>query len=359
MGVWKDFWYGPDVETEDFSTLEELIVSTRLQQLAYAKGASLGVAAVFRARQLNADVPAALPVKASGVTLTNTQTRVVEIILALQDYGTAYLKVSGRDFTVLPNDAVVVRWDQSRTRRIYSKAASNVAYRVDGPVPNLVVLSINRGADDLVGMGWMQSHAIAGIIAIQKWAQEYFTDNAEPTGVFTVPGKLTGDEQKLLKAQVHGRSDGQRSPLFVSGGMTWDTTSFDAQSSQWVESHDAGVGDISAIAGVPPQFLAHAVSGSNLTYTNISDLWALYYRQTLQTTYISRIEEAWSRIMGVEVLFDPEQLLVASLEQRVRSASELVRSGFEPDASVDIAGLPPIAHTGEVPVTLQPVEGVV
>jgi hypothetical protein len=69
--------------------------------------------------------------------------------------------------------------------------------------------------------------------------------------------------------------------------------------------------------------------------------------------YISRIEAAWSRILGAEVLFDPETLLVASLEQRVRSAAELVRTGFEPDPSVDAVGLPPIPHTGEVPVTLQ------
>jgi hypothetical protein len=121
-----------------------------------------------------------------------------------------------------------------------------------------------------------------------------------------------------------------------------------------INSHDAGGGDFATLAGVPSQFLAHAVTGSNLTYTNISDLWALYYQQTLHTTYISRIQEAWSSILGTEVLFDPEQLLVDSLEQRVRSVSELVRTGWEPDESLDVVGLPPIPHSGEIPVTLYP-----
>jgi hypothetical protein len=79
----------------------------------------------------------------------------------------------------------------------------------------------------------------------------------------------------------------------------------------------------------------------------------LYYQQTLHTTYISRIQHAWSSILGTEVLFDAEQLLVDSLEQRVRSAAELVRTGWEPDQSLDVVGLPPIPHSGEIPVTLQ------
>jgi hypothetical protein len=79
----------------------------------------------------------------------------------------------------------------------------------------------------------------------------------------------------------------------------------------------------------------------------------LYFKQTLQATYISRIEQAWSSILGSPVDFNPEQLLVASLEQRVRSAAELVRTGWEPDESLTMVGLPAIPHSGEIPVTLQ------
>ena len=93
-----------------------------------------------------------------------------------------------------------------------------------------------------------------------------------------------------------------------------------------------------------------------MTYTTTSELWALWYQQTA-ISYISRLEAAWSDILGADVVFDAETLLVASLEQRVRSVTELVRTGFDPVASVDVAGLPPLlTHTGEVPVTLQPQE---
>jgi HK97 family phage portal protein len=276
----------------------------------------------------------------------------MEIILALQDHGDAYLAIDGDDFSVLADDLVVPRWDESRTVRTYWSQEGR-QFRTDGLGKNLFVISINRAADDLTGIGWMESDAVRQVISIQRWSQSYFENNSEPTGLMLIPGTLTKQEAAALKAQVEGRNSGNRAPLYLTGGMTWETTSFSAQASQWVESAAQGVGDIARLSGVPSHFLAHSVTGSNLTYTNVSDIWALYYQQTLHTTYISRIQHAWSSILGTEVLFDAEQLLVDSLEQRVRSAAELVRTGWEPDQSLDVVGLPPIPHSGEIPVTLQ------
>jgi len=326
----------------------------------FATEQALGVAAVFRAREMNADTPAALEVKYGDTLLPapnelqSMQDFVAETILTLQDHGDAYWRISPTgDLTVIPDSAVTVEWNDAKTRRLYLYGTDKVALRETGLTPNLKVVSVNRAAGDLTGMGWLESDRIAGLIAEQKYSQEYFENNGNPTGVLTTPSVLDKGEAEKLKAQwVDART--VRTPAVLSGGMKWDGTSFSATDSDWVETHQAGVLDVAALSGVPAHFLAASPGGSSLTYSSLSDIYEGYWRMTLYPGYVSRIERALTAIYGRQVKFDPEPLFLASMKERVWSATELVRSGFDPAAAVDEVGLPPIGHTGEVPVTLQP-----
>ena len=76
----------------------------------------------------------------------------------------------------------------------------------------------------------------------------------------------------------------------------------------------------------------------------------MYWASTL-SIYVHRIEVAWSRILGIDVVFDPEQLLIASLQERTQAASVLVGAGYDPAAVADVCGLPPMA-TAEVPTNV-------
>ena len=359
MGFWNKLWNGTaPPETANYSTLQELIIADALQNGSFQKNLALSVASVFRARELNSAVPARLPITGGGELILDTQDKVTEIILSLEDHGDAYLAVDGvygfgATFNVLRFDQVTAQWDESQTVRIYIDR-NGKRLRTEGSVPNLVVLSVNRGATDLTGIGWMESGSIQTAISVSSWVREYFDGNADPSGTYHLGQSATKDEVSAFKKQVETRNDPtRRSPLYTSGSITWEPHSFDAQSSQWVESAERTALDVSALSGVPAQFLSIALGGSNLTYTSQSELWALWYQQTAMS-YISRIEQAWSGILGAEVLFDPETLLVASLEQRVRSLQSLIWSGFDPEEAVDVVGLPPIEHTGIISVQLQP-----
>jgi hypothetical protein len=44
----------------------------------------------------------------------------------------------------------------------------------------------------------------------------------------------------------------------------------------------------------------------------------------------------------------------APLSQRIESVSRLIQAGFDPEGSAKALGLPPIRHTGQLPVTVQP-----
>ena len=43
------------------------------------------------------------------------------------------------------------------------------------------------------------------------------------------------------------------------------------------------------------------------------------------------------------------------MKDQVDAVSTLVKAGFDPDAALKAAGLPPIQHTGNIPVTVQQV----
>ena len=138
----------PDVA--EHSTLAELIVSDQLQALSLQQSRQLSVAAILRARQMNADTLSSLPVK-TGQSLVpapnsrqDSQEFVAETVLAMQDYGEAYWRLSPNgDLTPLANGDVVVTWNTARTLRLYSY--KGVKLRPRGISRNLIVLPVNRG----------------------------------------------------------------------------------------------------------------------------------------------------------------------------------------------------------------------
>ena len=361
MGKLRTFIMGEPPKVAANSTLADLVVSTRLAN-ASSEQSALAVAAVFRARQMNADTLSALPlVGPDGRPIDLDLSDIVnEAVLAMQDNGEAYLhsaKRNGEDLEVLPTESVRVEWDDPmrKNRRIYKQAPSGSRYTADGMFRSLYVVPMNRGRSDLTGKGWMQSDRIQGVLAEQQYAQEYFENHGQPTGILKKQGTLTKKQaQEFRRAWMEAREI--RGPAVMDSAMEWINTGFSANDSQWVDSHTAGIGDISTLAGIPGALLNYFMSGSNLTYANLSDLYIHYWRGTLSVTYASRIAKALSAILPIRVRFEPEELFKASLQTRADAASKLVYAGYEPDDVTDAVSLPPIRHTGQIPTTLQPEE---
>jgi len=327
-------------------------------QSTYSQALALSVGAVYRARQMVADVVASLPVRVGDSlvpapsVLQSAQGFIEETVLSLLDYGDAYWQVSASgDIRVLPYDEVNVSWNQDRTKRIYSFRQQTL--RTRGSSPPLVVLSINRGVTDLIGYGPMRSERIKGLIAEQRWSQEFFVNGTEPTGLLTAPGTYTKDEAELIMGQWNTKTG--RAPRFLSGGLEYKSMSFSATDSDWVDTHVIGVNDVATLFGIPANLLNTSPTGqtSSLTYANVSSIYEGWYRASLYPTYIKRVSEAWGEILGSSVVFDPEELFLASLQERTFAAATLVNAGFEPEDSVDVVGLPPVRHTGKVPTTVQ------
>jgi len=313
------------------------------------------VAAIYRARQLNADTLASLPVKAGDSLVPapnkyqDTQEFVTEIVLSLEDYGEAYLRSVRGEVRVLEPQLMNVDWNKARTRRVYKYEDKQMrTWGLDAP---LIVLSLNRTASDLTGKGPMQSGRIAGLVAQMRYEQEFFENQAQPTGILSHPGNLDATEAKAMLEQWEAGQQ-KRSTGVLSGGLEYRPMSFNPSDSEMTDQHQVGVGDVATLFGVPGVLLNHAVQGSSLTYQAIGDVYQSYWRASLRPTYGKRIENAWSRILGQQVRFDPEELFLASMRDRTNAAATLVRTGFDPSESLDVVGLPAITHQGWVPTTV-------
>ena len=136
---------------------------------------------------MNADTVAALPLLHNGKPLPapnpyqTWQDVISEAILAMQDDGDAYLYLSPQaSISVLPDDDVVAKWDSTDTYRVYERS-SGVPFRENpsDPARNLLVVSMNRGASDLTGVGPMESPRLAGILAAQSYSRT--TSRTTPT----------------------------------------------------------------------------------------------------------------------------------------------------------------------------------
>jgi len=345
MGFFKR---APKTDVEEFQTLEDLIVASNLQQLSLSTSRALAVAAILRARQINADTLSALPLKAGGSLVPapnstqDVQSLVAETVLSLQDFGDAYWRVTADGFKVLPYERMNVVWSDTKAinrRRVYR--FENQVLRPTGLAKNLIVISMNRGANDLTGFGWMMSRRIEGIIAEQNYSQEYFENNAMPAGIMSVPKEPSKDEAKLIKQQV-AESQRARSLMVKPTSWQFDPLSFNATDSDWVDAHLVGVGDVATLSGVPSFLLNHVPKGSSTNYENVEQILVRLWRETLAPTYARRIEAAWNEATGILVKFDPEELFLASMINRANSAAVLAGAGYDGAGVADVVGLPPL-----------------
>ena len=350
-------------DTVDFASQWEMVVNSYLTTFSEAGLYDpLSVAAVYRARQMNASTVAALPLLQKGgeplpqPNASQSWTAfITELILAMEDNGDGYVSIGAdASMSVLPDRDVEAKWNVGETQRLYYRPGDGVQYRDDptSQFRNLAVVPMNRGAGDLTGYGPMESPRIKDVIVAQQYASQYFANSGQPTGTLKVPAPLTeGEAAKLQQMWIDARS--VRSPAVLSGGMDWTGTSFNMTDSQWVEGHSVDIGDVANLFGVPAHFLSYSPAGGSLTYTNRESLYRDYWLQTLWPLYGVPILEMVGDVLQIPtdgLAFDTESLFLAGLAERAQAAATLVGAGYDPAAVADVVGLPPIQSVTPVEV---------
>ena len=347
--------------TADHAAGEVVLEGSEFLDAAAYYGDALGVAAIFRARQLNADTIGSLPVRlrSSGDTPPDPNPDqdwgdlLAEAVLAMQDHGHALFLRDGDTITVADNRLVDVGLSEDRRRTVWRydterlRTRGNYAAEAFPAVMNQT--KVNPG-----GVGWMQSARIRGVLAAQAYVEDYYRNQARPGGILKVPGTYTEEEtDKLLERWMD--LQGSRRPAVMSQSMDWTDTGFSPSDSQWVETHRIDIGDVALLAGLPGALLDYNTPGASLTYQSLGDIQEQTWRTTWNPYYVRRLTRAVSRAIRAEVELDPEGLFLASLTSRSTAAAQLTQVGYDPADVADRVGLDGLKHTGQVPTTIREV----
>lgn len=201
------------------------------------------------------------------------------------------------------------------------------------------------------GLAAMHGHSI-----LEDSAQ-FFKNGGRPGGVITVPGNVSSDKIKEIKATweagYSGANAGKTAVLADGMGYTANNSS-KAADNQVVEQLNLGAAIVASTYHVPLYKLS--IPGATPSYDNIEALEQQYYAQALQP-HIEAIETLLDEAFGYDaktgVEFDLNTLLRMDTSRRYDAASKAIAGGWmSPNEARKKDNLPPVAG-GESPMIQQ------
>jgi len=232
--------------------------------------------------------------------------------------GNAYFWLTGHDRDGFPSvahpinpDEVAVRWNDNGTRKLYTWREQEMTEGFD-----ILHVMFPPLFGEPIGQGILEAGAVMLGYALQQqtYAGEFYAESAVPAGVIQHPGRLDFDEAQALRAQWETQHAAGRGTAVLSGGVQYTPISISPEQAQFLQSRSFSNQQIATILGIPGWFLnagSPPGTASSLTYQNLGAVFAELTRLTLAPTYLSRLEEAFQRVLprGQSVRFDTEQLL--------------------------------------------------
>lgn len=133
-------------------------------------------------------------------------------------------------------------------------------------------------------------------LAAQEFGARFFGDGGHPTMVATMDSDPGEAGAKALKAKLLDAMRGNREPVFVPKGLKLEKWQVSPDESQFLATMRYSGEDVCRIFGVPPSKVALAVSGQNVTYSNVSDANA-DWRVSGLARYVNPLEAALSTLL--------------------------------------------------------------
>jgi HK97 family phage portal protein len=279
---------------------------------------ALGLPAVFRSIQLIAGMCAQLTLESwRGQELVNPQPVLVThpdpwrtadswverfaINLATDGNNFTWRQRTGTEvvaLTILNPFTVQVMWRTVNGRRVkrYVFPHPTTGKRTECGDADMIhtwaleVPGLNRG---LGPIGHTKA-ALTGAIDLREYADRWFRDEAVD-GVLTTDQPIDQPAAKQAKRLWYERdADEPTGPrLKVMGrGLKYEPIMLRPEEAQWLEAQNFGILDVSRIFGVPPEYLAAAVDGTAMTYSNLVMIDTQFLRTTLFPVYLRKIQNA-------------------------------------------------------------------
>ena len=220
-----------------------------------------------------------------------------------------------------------------------TQLGNGTVYRLDGreiDPADLFRFRLYPAAGSVVGLDPVAyaAEAIGAGLAAQRFAGQFFSDSAIPSGILTTDQSLRADSAYGLYDRWQTMKGGRRDTAVLSNGLKWQSIAVNPEESQNLETRKFSVQEACRYFGVPPEMIGSEAGGS-LTYANVEqrDLDFLKYGVGPK---ITRLESALNRLLprGQYCKFNTGALLRTDLKSRYESYA-LALAGPQPWLTVD------------------------
>jgi HK97 family phage portal protein len=138
---------------------------------------------------------------------------------------------------------------------------------------------------------------IGGALAAREFGSRFFGDGGHPGGLISASQDLTADQAAAVKRAFMNAVSGNREPAVLGAGLTYQPLMVDPNDSQFIELMRFSIEEACRFWRVPPSMVYAAVSGQNVTYSNVSQADLHYLKHSLEGLLV-RVERAMSRLIA-------------------------------------------------------------
>jgi HK97 family phage portal protein len=141
------------------------------------------------------------------------------------------------------------------------------------------------------------SKIVGTSLSAEDFSYNFFAAGGHPTLVAYANREINKEQAQQAKDAVRRASDGTtREPVVLGADWKLDKIQLDPNETQFIDLMRFEVEQACRFWHVPPSFVFAAISGQNVTYSNITDADLLFLKNSVDG-YLERIEEALSDLL--------------------------------------------------------------
>ncbi len=202
----------------------------------------------------------------------------------------------------------------------------------------------------LRGLGPVQAYAktLQASGKLEDWAGSLFDNGGLSSLYLTTDETLDDTEAADIQERWTERHNDTLTPAVLSGGIKAEHADLDPDKVQALESRMWAVQTAASIYGFNPYMLAVAMSGANITYQTLPDLFGEAIRLVVYPDYLRKVETTLTELLprGRRARFDLSEFLRADEKTRIESGVAATGAGLlTVNEWRGREGLPPIQET--------------
>lgn len=218
----------------------------------------------------------------------------------------------------------------------YTDEKGKTIYRYSGDktyqawqIKHLQLLRI-PGCD--VGLGPIQAaqNELRGAIDLRNYADQWFRNGDVPSGVLSTDQTLTPEMADAYADRWarSGEANGRRVKV-LGNGLGYQPVYLSPKDAMFIESQQFSTTQVARLFGIPATYLLAGVEGNSMTYTNMTQIDAVFVKYTLMA-YVNEIEAAFTDLLprGQEAKFKMEAILRGDQKTRFDAYSIAIEAGF-------------------------------